>query len=206
MAQQGLFGMYDPNAILEQRNQQLGKEAYMASQGGGAYAPLLNAAYRMGDVAGAGIGRLFGLQDPVLKKAAEVDAATKAVQSMDIDLKDPSQLYPAMIQELQKRGLADVALPLVKQYQDILGSKADIAYKEAGAARWSDDKYEYKQDYLGRVMVLDKQTGKPLGFYSAKDFKQAVVPEGTPAPSGSPSTAKPTAKPKERRPITDANE
>lgn len=153
MAQQGLFGMYDPAAILQQRNEQLGKEAYMASQGGGAYAPLLNAAYRLGDVAGAGIGKLFGLEDPVLKKAALADEATKAVQGMDIDMSDPKQLYPALIKQLQVRGLSDMALPLVKQYQDALSAESRMDYERA-LAKKANEGYEYKQDMLGNVSVF----------------------------------------------------
>lgn len=153
MAQQGLFGMYDPAAILQQRNEQLGKEAYMASQGGGAYAPLLNAAYRLGDVAGAGIGKLFGLEDPVLKKAALADEATKAVQGMDIDMSDPKQLYPALIKQLQVRGLSDMALPLVKQYQEALSAESRMDYERA-LAKKANEGYEYKQDMLGNVSVF----------------------------------------------------
>lgn len=207
----GLFGM-SPGMYRQQQDEANQIVAgRMASNPGTmmspSLAPLYAQAQQQGTLIGRGIGGLFGVEDPMLKKAADVDAATKAVQAMDIDMKDPAQLYPAMIQELQKRGLVDLALPLVKEYQGILGSKAEAAYKMGAANRWEDDNYEYKQDYLGRVMVLDKKSGTPVGFYSAADFKQKVVPEGANAPTGAPSSsAKPTAKPKERRPITDAEE
>lgn len=197
MAQQGLFGMYDPAAILQQRNEQLGKEAYMASQGGGAYAPLLNAAYRLGDVAGAGIGKLFGLEDPVLKKAALADEATKAVQGMDIDMSDPKQLYPALIKQLQVRGLSDMALPLVKQYQDALSAESRMDYERA-LAKKANEGYEYKQDMLGNVSVFkngelirqvpSQLMGTPQGA--------AVINNLPGAPGGKPGvTAVPNSQP-----------
>ena len=103
MAAQGLFGNFDPAAIRQQREEDLTKAAYMASQSGGAYAPMLSAAYRMGDVAGSAIGKLFGMEDPVLKKASLIEDATKAVSQMKIDPSDPKQVLPAMIKELQFR-------------------------------------------------------------------------------------------------------
>lgn len=188
MAQQGLFGMYDPNAILQQRNEQLGKEAYMASQGGGAYAPLLNAAYRLGDVAGAGIGKLFGLEDPVLKKAALADEATKAVQAMDINMSDPKQLYPALIKQLQVRGLSDMALPLVKQYQDALSAESRMKYEEALSKKAADG-YEYKQDQWGNVTVL--KDGAVV-----KQVPGMIFGGATPSPSNAPALpGAPTNKP-----------
>lgn len=149
----GLFGAFDPALIQQQREDQLSKEAYMASQGGGAYAPILNASYRLGNVAGGAIGRLFGMEDPVLKKAALADEATKAVQGLDIDFNDLKQLYPAMIKELQKRGLSDMALPLVKQYQDALSAESRMDYERA-LAKKANEGYEYKQDMLGNVSVF----------------------------------------------------
>jgi hypothetical protein len=157
MATQGLFGIYDPAAIRQQREEDLTKAAYMASQAGGAYAPMLSAAYRMGDVAGSAIGKLFGMEDPVLKKASLIEDATKAVSNMKIDQTDPKQMLPALIKELQTRGLSEMALPLVKQYQDILHSEADIEYKKAVAEKATKDKYTYQKDAIGNVMVYDPE-------------------------------------------------
>lgn len=202
MAQQGLFGMYDPAAILQQRNEQLGKEAYMASQGGGAYAPLLNAAYRLGDVAGAGIGKLFGLEDPVLKKAALADEATKAVQGMDIDMSDPKQLYPALIKQLQVRGLSDMALPLVKQYQDALSAESRMKYEQAMTEKIDKDRYEFKLDpaYGKFALKYNQRTGDyevvPLKAGAAGGAAPSTTPSAPGSPSGSPK----------RRDINDAYE
>ncbi len=181
----GLFGAFDPALIQQQREDQLSKEAYMASQGGGAYAPILNASYRLGNVAGGAIGRLFGMEDPVLKKAALADEATKAVQGLDIDFNDPKQLYPAMIKELQKRGLSDMALPLVKQYQDALSAESRMRYEEALSKKAADG-YEYKQDQWGNVTVL--KDGQVVKQVPGMIFGGATPsPSNAPPPPGSPT-------------------
>lgn len=116
-------------------------------------APLYAQAQQQGTLIGRGIGGLFGVEDPMLKKAASIDAATKAVQAMDIDMSDPKQLYPAMIKELQNRGLTDMALPLVKEYQSALSAQSRTDYESALAKKASEG-YEYKQDMLGNVSVF----------------------------------------------------
>lgn len=198
----GLFGAFDPALIQQQREDQLSKEAYMASQGGGAYAPILNASYRLGNVAGGAIGRLFGMEDPVLKKAALADEATKAVQGLDIDFNDPKQLYPAMIKELQKRGLSDMALPLVKQYQDALSAESRMKYEQAMTEKIDKDRYEFKLDpaYGKFALKYNQRTGDyevvPLKAGAAGGAAPSTTPSAPGSPSGSPK----------RRDINDAYE
>ncbi len=190
----GLFGAYDPALIQQQREDQLTKEAYMASQGGGAYAPILNASYRLGNVAGGAIGRLFGMEDPVLKKAALADEATKAVQGLDINFNDPKQLYPAMIKELQKRGLTDMAMPLVKQYQDALSAESRMDYEKALADK-AKEGYEYKQDMLGNITVL--KNGQLVRQIPSQLMG---TPQGTNIINGLPGTTKSSPTPSANTP------
>lgn len=119
----GLFGSYDPALLMQQRAQLVSQEAAQAGQGGGAYAPLLSAGYRMGDILGGQVGKMFGMEDPVLKKATLAQEAQLEVQNSGIDLNNPSKVYAAMISSLQKRGLTDLAMPLIKEYQTMKGTE-----------------------------------------------------------------------------------
>jgi hypothetical protein len=156
----GLFGM-NPGMFGQMRQQQDEADQVLAGRMAAnpgtmmspSLAPLYAQAQQQGTVIGRGIGGLFGIEDPMLKKAAGVEAATRAVQGMDIDMSDPKQLYPAMIKELQNRGLVDLALPLVKQYQDALSAESRSEYERALTKKAAEG-YEYKQDMLGNVSVF----------------------------------------------------
>jgi hypothetical protein len=159
-------------------------------------APLYAQAQQQGTMIGRGIGGLFGVEDPMMKKAAGIDAATKAVQAMDIDMSDPKQLYPAMIKELQRRGLTDMALPLVKEYQSALSAESRTKYEEA-LAKKAEEGYEYKQDMLGNVSIfkngqLVRQVPSPL----MGTAQGAAIVEGLPGGKpGSPVVSVPDNQP-----------
>lgn len=199
----GLFGM-NPDMYGQMRQQQDEAAQVLAGRMAAnpgtmmspSLAPLYAQAQQQGTMIGRGVGALFGVEDPMLKRAAAVDAATKAVQSMDIDMSDPTKLYPAMIKELQNRGLTDMALPLVKEYQNALSAKSRSEY-EAALAQKASEGYEYKQDMLGNVSVfkngaLVRQVPSQLMGTS----QGAAIVEGLPgAKPGSPVLQVPDTQP-----------
>jgi hypothetical protein len=145
--------------------------------------------YNVGQQVGRGLGGLFGGVDPAVARAQGMQDLSRSIAASGVDPSDPAKFFPAMIKEAQARGMTDLVMPLMKQYQDTMDKAATAEYHRAMAKK-ANEGYEYKQDYLGRVMVL--KDGKPVGFYSAADFKQQVVPPGAPAatPNAAPGSNK----------------
>lgn len=195
----GLFGMTPDSAIQQRQAQDEASQILagrIAANAGTmmspSLAPLYAQAAQQGQMIGRGVAGLFGVEDPALVRAGQVQAATQAVQNMDIDLNDPKQLYPAMIQELQKRGLMDMALPLVKQYQDALAQESRMKYEKALADKAIGEKFDFKLDPFGRFGIsVNTRTGEA----------RTVPITGMPAvPGGAvPGSGAPTAVPNTQR-------
>lgn len=156
----GLFGGYDPAAILEARAQQTSKEAIAAGQGGGMYAPMLSAAYRMGDLAGAGIGRLFGMEDPVLAKATKAQEAANEVAAMDINQNDPQAVYGAMVKAFQARGLTDLAMPLMKELQGFKKAEQDLKAGALGIDKTQLEIYKAAPERMNEAIAAETDPAK----------------------------------------------
>lgn len=196
----GMFGM-SPELVQRQLQQQDQERALQFAK----LDPMQQATmgiYQGGQGIGRALGGMFGGTDPMLERAKAMQDMSRSISESGVDPSDPSKFFPAMIKEAQARGMSDLVMPLMKQYQDIMSTIATADYQKAMANK-ANDGYEYKQDYLGRTMVF--KDGKPVGFYSAADFKQSVVPPGAPTP-GAPTPGAPTAKPKDRPPIDKAYE
>lgn len=192
----GLFGM-NPDTAIQQRQAQ--DEAMQMAMGrvsanpgtmmSPSLAPLYAAAAQQGQMIGRGVGGLLGVEDPALVRATQVQQATEAVKGMDIDMNDPKQIYPAMIKELQKRGLTDMALPLVKEYQAALAQESRMKYEQAMADKTTAEKYDLKLDPFGRFgIVMNQRTG---GVSTVPITGMPAVPGtqgGTPAPTAVPSS------------------
>ena len=192
----GMFGI-TPELFMQNRQAQdeaeqiaLGK---MAANPGTmmspSLAPLYAQAAQQGQLMGRGVQGLLGIQDPGLQRATQVQQAADAVRGMDIDMNDPKQIYPAMIKELQKRGLTDMALPLVKEYQAALAQESRMKYEQAMADKTTAEKYDLKLDPFGRFgIVMNQRTG---GVSTVPITGMPAVPGtqgGTPAPTAVPSS------------------
>ena len=111
MAQQqdmGLFGIPSASDILRQQQQQdqmLAMRQAQLAPGQG----LIYQAASAGQRAGRSIAGLFGIEDPALKEATEMDAVKKAVASQ-WDGSDPEKALELFVQEANKRGLVQQAL------------------------------------------------------------------------------------------------
>lgn len=61
------------------------------------------------------IPRLFGYVPPEMKKATDIQGAMLEIRDSGIDMNDPTKLYPAVTQALQKRGLTQEAFLVAQE-------------------------------------------------------------------------------------------
>ncbi len=137
MAQQqdmGLFGIPSASDILRQQQQQdqmLAMRQAQLAPGQG----LIYQAASAGQRAGRSIAGLFGIEDPALKEAAEMDAVKKAVASQ-WDGQDPEKALQLFADEANKRGLTQQALSATFKLQSM---KADREKAELGKQKTQAD-------------------------------------------------------------------
>ena len=112
-----------------------------------------------GTAAGKAIGGLFGIEDPALKEATEMDAVKKAVASQ-WDGQDPEKALQLFADEANKRGLTQQALSATFKLQSM---KAEREKAELGKIKTS---YE-----IGKIAA---QTQEALR--KAEQAKTAKVP------------------------------
>ena len=130
MAQQqdmGLFGVPSASDILRQQQQQdqmLAMRQAQLAPGQG----LIYQAASAGQRAGRSIAGLFGIEDPALKEATEMDAVKKAVASQ-WDGQDPEKALQLFADEANKRGLTQQALSATFKLQSM---KAEREKTELG--------------------------------------------------------------------------
>jgi hypothetical protein len=86
-----------------------------------------------GTAAGKAIGGLFGIEDPALKEATEMDAVKKVVASQ-WDGSDPEKALELFVQEANKRGLTQQALSASERLTKM---KADKEKAELGKVKTS---------------------------------------------------------------------
>jgi hypothetical protein len=135
MAQQqdmGLFGVPSASDILRQQQQQdqmLAMRQAQLAPGQG----LIYQAASAGQRAGRSIAGLFGIEDPALKEATEMDAVKKVVASQ-WDGSDPEKALELFVQEANKRGLTQQALSASERLTKM---KADKEKAELGKVKTS---------------------------------------------------------------------
>lgn len=137
MAQQqmSLFGpsLAQTQAALAQEDEAItAKLAQLTPEQG-----LVRIAMQGGRQAGRALGGLFGIEDPRLKEAAQQEAIFKELKDSGVDFTDSEQLYPALINAYQSRGMIDKAIVAAAKYEDVkstsLKTQAEIGLKEAQA-------------------------------------------------------------------------
>lgn len=96
---------------------------------------LTRVALQGGRQAGKALGGLFGIEDPRLKEAAQQEAIFKELKDSGVDFTDSEQLYPALINAYQSRGMIDKAIVAAAKYEDVkstsLKTQAELGLKGA---------------------------------------------------------------------------
>ena len=96
---------------------------------------LTRVALQGGRQAGRALGGLFGIEDPRLKEAAQQEAIFKELKDSGVDFTDSEQLYPALINAYQSRGMIDKAIVAAAKYEDVkstsLKTQAELGLKGA---------------------------------------------------------------------------
>lgn len=185
----GMFGM-SPELVQRQLQQQDQERALQFAK----LDPMQQATmgmYQGGQALGRSLGGMLGGTDPMLERAKAMQDMSKSIYESGVDPSDPSKFFPAMIKEAQSRGMSDLVMPLMKQYQDTMDKMATAEYHRAMADKTRNDKYETKLDQYGRFIT---KTNVRTGDISVVPIGD--MPSGVPvAPSTSTSPAAPTSIP-----------
>jgi hypothetical protein len=133
---------------------------------------LVRIATQGGRQAGRALGGLFGIEDPRLKEAAQQEAIFKELKDSGVDFTKPEQLYPALINAYQSRGMIDKAIVASAKYEDVKqtqqrGRLTEAQIKSAegtekraeAAATRTEEEYDYRKSQR----ALDEAT-KQLAF------------------------------------------
>jgi hypothetical protein len=76
---------------------------------------------KLGSLIGQGVGNLFGLQDPALKRMSGLEGVLQeAQQELGQDMADPTKLYPTLADKLQQRGFGREAAMVTMQGQQAI--------------------------------------------------------------------------------------
>ena len=125
MAQQqdmGLFGVSPQDILAQQQkaDQELAMRQAQFAPGQG----LMYQAASAGQRAGRSIAGLFGIEDPALKEATQMDELKKAVASQ-WDGSDPEKALELFVQEANKRGFTSQALKASEKLTDLKMKKEE---------------------------------------------------------------------------------
>lgn len=116
------------------------EEAQTISQAGQIFGPKGARGAAIGTLLARGANKLFGLEDPEVKKATDVYAILKSTQQeLGQDAIDPSKLYPKLQEKFSQAGYGDIAEKVATEAAPKIlewnSKKADIAKKEDDLAR-----------------------------------------------------------------------
>ena len=148
-----LFGITPRQAELQRREDDLGLggifaaatlNPYAAPSVQNAYLKQQQAQFALGSMGAKGLGSLFGLQDPEVKKAADIESILSQTQEeLGEDLSNPEVLFPALVNKLQAAGYGReatmAAMQGQKAIQDYRLSRAQIGKEEAQANKYSTE-------------------------------------------------------------------
>jgi hypothetical protein len=92
---------------------------------------------KLGSLIGQGVGNLFGLQDPALKRMSGLEGVLQeAQQELGQDMADPTKLYPTLADKLQQRGFGREAAMVTMQGQQAIN---DFQTQQAQRAKAQAD-------------------------------------------------------------------
>lgn len=147
---------------------------------------LTRVALQGGRQAGKALGGLFGIEDPRLKEAAQQEAIFKELKDSGVDFTDSEQLYPALINAYQSRGMIDKAIVAAAKYEDVkstsLKTQAELGLKGAQTEKALAEAAKAQREKLdtpfGKVDP-DKFTPESLDkFRESGNYKDLVSKPG----------------------------
>jgi hypothetical protein len=144
---------------------------------------LTRVALQGGRQAGKALGGLFGIEDPRLKEAAQQEAIFKELKDSGVDFTDSEQLYPALINAYQSRGMIDKAIVAAAKYEDVkstsLKTQAELGLKGAQTEKALAEAAKAQREKLdtpfGKI-DLDKFTPESLDKFRASGNYRDLVP------------------------------
>lgn len=168
MAIQSLFGP-SVTDIQELRRQQAEREIAGAGQEFGVFAPLYQAGLRFGGQAARGINTLMGAQDPLLKKATDIQSVLSKYQGQDLT---SSETLKNISGELAGLGYANESLMAAQEAQQ--AATRESALRKAAT--------EERRALLSQAQELQlRQELNALGPNATEDQVLSVVTKyGTP--------------------------
>lgn len=176
MAQPSLFGpsVAETQLAIEQQDQQ------NVRQGRTGWAGVADIGITSAQRAAKSLGGLFGIEDPRLKEAAQQEAIFKELKDSGVDFTDSEQLYPALINAYQSRGMIDKAIVAAAKYEDVkstsLKTKAELGLKGAQTEKALAEAAKAKREGtpIGPVSP-DKFTPESIQkFNETRDYKDLV--------------------------------
>lgn len=135
------------------------EEAQLIQNAGQIYGAKGATGAAIGSLLGKGINKLFGLEDPEVKKATDVYGILKSTQQgLGADAADPTKLYPALQEAFTTAGYGDLAQKVAEEGQTKI---LDWNIKQADISAKTD---KLKREQLASQVIINKETelGRPL--------------------------------------------
>lgn len=137
MAERLMGNLFQTPQQVQAANEQRLFEQALAASRGGVEQQLGFIGARAGQMAGEGIANLFGMEDPDLKKARDVQRIAMDVKSTltEEQLANPEAVYTALSKQLMRAGYTNDALQVADLAKQAQSANLQIATQQAGLKR-----------------------------------------------------------------------
>lgn len=131
------------------------EEAQAIQNAGQLYGPKGATGASIGTLLGRGINTLFGLQDPEVKKAADVYAILKTTQQdLGDKASDPRELYPTLQKNFADAGYGDIAQKV--------GEEGQAKIIDWNKALKTKTELDNENNFRADIIAAQQQLGRPL--------------------------------------------
>lgn len=187
MAEQNLLGIFGPSP--EQLQRQLQQAQQERSLFAARMGPSYSAGFGLGSLLGGVVSKVFGLEDPELKKAKDVREAYRSVlERSGGSVGDRGAFLDQMQYELQERGQPELAataglsaedyrLVQQKREQEFLDAEAVRRYRESQTA---ENEMEFKTKAQPMVYALGSQLEAMIKNKAKPEVIQAALQNAIP--------------------------
>lgn len=160
-----LFGITPRQAELQRREEDLGLgglfaaatlNPYASPNVQNAYLKQQQAQFALGSLGARGLGSLFGLQDPEVKRAADIESILSQTQEeLGENLSNPEVLFPTLVNKLQAAGYGREAAIAAME-----GQKAIQDYRLSGAKMQTEQAKTNLNLVKTQKEIIEMQTPK----------------------------------------------